>query len=153
MEEKWALRISHSESVPINLGIDMTVGNENVWPSVVVRIKELQTESEERDTDWAEVGGTCQVGEFAMVIVVKQVISIVREIGLRDVGPSVVVVIRGVDPHTSLLPAVAAVGHPGLGPYFGNPPFTVAVIDHARRRGVGDRRLEPAVGARAYPHH
>ena len=71
MKEKRPLRISYTEGVLIHLRIDMAISDENVGPTIVISVEEFQTESEKRDTDWAETGRAGKIGEFAVPIIVK----------------------------------------------------------------------------------
>ena len=71
------------------------------------------------------------------MIVVIEVVSVVGEIGFNDVGPAVVVVIGGIDPHARLFATVGAVGHTRFRTHFGEVPLAVVVIEQARGRIIG----------------
>src|SRR3954447_5542367 len=145
MKEKRAFSISHTESMPIYLRIYMAVGNKYVGPAIIVSVEEFHSEPQERDTDRSEIGGSGDIGEFTIVIVVKQIVRVVREIGFRDVGPPIIIVIRGVDPHSGLLPPVATVCKATLRTYLRESAFAVAFVKHARRRVVRNIQIEASI--------
>src|SRR6266536_1263240 len=111
----------------------MAVGDEDVFPAIVVEVEKFNAEGEERNADRAEVCGPRHVGEFAVVIVVVEVVAVVGEISLDDVGPAVIVVVGGVNAHASLLFAIGAVGGASLGTNFRESALAIIVVQHAGR--------------------
>ncbi len=91
----------------VHLGIHVAVGDEDVGPAIVVEVEKFYPEAEERNADRTKAGASRQVGELAVAIIVIEVVGVVGEIGLDDVGPAVVIVVGGVDAHAGLLASVA----------------------------------------------
>src|SRR6266852_1777397 len=92
----------------------MPVGDESIFPAVIVQIEKFHSEAKKGSAHWTKVRWASQICELAVVIVVKQIVHVVGEICLGDVRPSIVVVVRSVDAHTSLFAAIRAVCHTRL---------------------------------------
>src|SRR5436190_5779125 len=135
----------------INLRVDVTIGDENVFPAVVVEVEKLYAKGEMRNADWPKVRRAGKVSKLAVVIVVVKVVAVVGKIRFNDVGPAVVVIIRRVNAHASLLFAVGAVGGAGLGTNFRESALAVVVVKHARGGIVGDVKIEAAVAVVVEP--
>ena len=65
------------------------------------------------------------------MIVVVEIVAVIREIGLHDVGPAIVVIIFRVHAHAGLFASIAAVGDAGFRAQFGEPSLAVVVVEHA----------------------
>src|SRR6266567_4650782 len=129
----------------------MAVGDENVLPAVVIEVEKLYAKGKKRNTDWPKVRRASHVGEFAVVVVVVEVVAVVGKIRLNDVGPAVVVVIGGVNAHAGLFFAVGAVGCAGLSANFRESALAIIVVEHAGRGIVGDVKIEAAVAVVVEP--
>ncbi len=79
------------------------------------------------------------------MVVVKQVVAVVGEIRLGDIGPAIIVVVGGIDAHPCLLSAIATEGNPGLRTYFGEPAFAITMVEHAGIGVVGDVQVETTI--------
>src|SRR5215831_17245856 len=129
MEEEGPLGVRNAKRMSIDLRIDVTIGNPNIRPAIVVEIEKLGAKTKERDAYRSNIRRTCQVGELAMVIVVVEVVGIVGEIGLEDVRPSIAIIVGGVDPHASLLAAIGAIRDTSFGAYFLESAFAIVMVE------------------------
>src|SRR5436190_22798314 len=111
----------------------MAVGDENVLPTVVIKVEKLYAKGKKRNTDWPKVRRAGHVGEFAIVVVVVEIVAVVGEIRFNDVGPAVVVIIGGVNAHASLFFAVGAVAGTSLGANLGQSALAIIVVQHTGR--------------------
>src|SRR4051812_20277373 len=102
----------------IHLRINVTVGDEKVWPNVVVEVEKLYPEAQERNAHRTTSRVSGQIGELAIVVVVVEVVGVVGEIGFDDVGPAIMIVVGGIDAHPGLLTSVAAIRDPRLRSHF-----------------------------------
>ena len=110
----------------------MAVGDENVFPPIIVVVEELHAKTKKRNADGPDTRRAGQVGELAVVIVVIEVVGIVGEVGFHDIGPAVVIVIRRVNTHAGLLAAINAIGHAGHDSRLCEAALAVVVIKQAR---------------------
>src|SRR5437667_4270090 len=137
----------------INLRIHMAVGDGNVLPAVVVEVEKFYAEAKKRNTDWPKVRRADHVSEFAMVVVVVEIVAVLGKVRFDDVGPPVVVVVSGVNAHAGLFFAVGAVGSPGFGANFRESSLAVVVVEHAWGGIVGHVKIEAAVAVIIEPDH
>ena len=72
----------------------MAISNKNILPAIVIEVHEFGAKAEERDADRPEPSRTREIGEISAVVVVIKVIAVVRKVGLNNVGPAVIVIIR-----------------------------------------------------------
>src|SRR5581483_5753957 len=95
----------------VHLGIHMAVANEDVRPAVVVKVEKLYSEPQEGNADRTEMRRSRHISKFSVLVVVIKVVGVVRKVGLDDVGPTIIVIIGGVNAHARLLSTVTAVSH------------------------------------------
>ena len=131
----------------------MTVGDEDVFPSVVIEIEEFRAEPQEGNADGTNSRGPSHVGELAVVVIVVEIVSIVRKIGFDDVRPPVIVIVSGIDAHAGLFTAVRTVSHSSLGAHFTKTAFAVVVVKQAGGRIVGYVQVETAIFVVVQPKH
>ena len=77
----------------------MTLRDEEVLPAVVVVIEEPRAPAREGQRGAAHAGRVRRVAKAAVVVLAKEPVALVREIGDDDVGPAVVVVVGEVHAH------------------------------------------------------
>src|SRR5437660_11515664 len=135
----------------VNLRIHVAIGDEDVLPAIVIKIEKLYAEGKKRNADWPKVRRAGHVGEFAVVVVVVEVVAVVGEIRFNDVGPAVVVVVGGVNAHASLLFAIGAVACASLRTNFRESALAIVVVEHAGRRIIGDVEIEAPVAVVVEP--
>src|SRR5947207_10663200 len=123
----------------------MSVSNKNVFPPIIVEVEELYSECKKRNADRPESRRAGHISELAVVIVVIEVVSIVGKIGLHNIGPAIIVVVCGINPHACLFPAICAIRHTHLAAYFGEATLAIVVIEQAGRRIIGDIKSEAAI--------
>src|ERR1700751_263839 len=131
VKQKRAFGVRHSKGIVIHLRIDVAVGHEQVLPSIIVEVEELNAETKERDAHGPDPGDSRQVGKLAISVVVIQVVGIVRKIGLYYVGPPVVIVVGGINSHSSPLPPIGTVGHPGTDAHFFETTVAIVMVEKA----------------------
>src|SRR5258708_3244997 len=92
-EKQPAFRVPKTKGIPIDLGIHMPISDKNIFPSIVVDVEKLNSETEIGNAHRPKVRGSGEVRKFASVIVVKQIIDVVGKVSLGNVGPAIVVVV------------------------------------------------------------
>ena len=122
--------------MPIHLGVYVPIGDEHVLPAIVVEIDELCSKAQERNADRAQAAPARHICELSIVVVVIKIVCIIREVGLNNVGPTIVIVVGRINPHASLLAPVRAVSHSGFHTHFSESATAVVVVQHAGRRVV-----------------
>src|ERR1039458_2443564 len=123
----------------------MTISDENVRPAIVVVVEKLRAKTEIGIADGSNPGRSGQVSEFAVVIVVIEIVVVVGKIGLHNVGPAVAIVVRRINAHAGLFMPIGTVRHARLGADFGKSTLAVVVVEQAWRRVVGYVKIEAAV--------
>ena len=122
----------------------MAVGDEQVEAAVEVDVEEVHPEAEERQRHLSASRGEALVAEEAVPFVSEQGVGLALEVGHREVGPAVVVVVPPVGPHAGLgspgLPVRGAGQHPDLG-----EPTLFVVEQEVADVVVGDVEVGPAV--------
>src|ERR1700752_2543649 len=73
-KQKRSFGVSHSKRIVIHLRVDVTVGHEQVLPSIIVEVEELYAEAKERNTPRPDPGDARQVDKLAVSVVVIQVV-------------------------------------------------------------------------------
>src|SRR6185369_159705 len=109
VKQKWPLRIGHSKRVSIHLRIDMSVGDKEVSPPVIIEVEELNTETQEGNAYRAEAGRSSNIGELTIVVIVIEIVRVVGEVGLDDVRPRVMIVVGRINAHARLFAPIRTV--------------------------------------------
>src|SRR5262249_8490433 len=104
----------------------------------IIEIEKLNSEAKKRNTDRAETGGGRLVGEFAVPVIVVEVVGIVGEIGFRQIRPTVIVVVSEVHAHAGLFPSICAVSNAGSDPDLSKSTLAIVVVKQAGRRIISN---------------
>src|SRR5258708_27309308 len=91
-EQQRAFGVRNTKRILIDLRIHVPISDKNIFPSIVVDVEKLDPETKKGNAHRPKVRGSGDVGEFSVVIVVKQIIGVVGKVSLGNVGPAVVVV-------------------------------------------------------------
>src|SRR5215475_7661141 len=75
VKQEGTLGIGDAERMPIYLRIHVAVGYEDVLPAIVVKVEKFHTKGEKRNADRTEVRCSCKIGEFAVVVVVIEIVA------------------------------------------------------------------------------
>src|SRR5580658_10251677 len=98
--------------MPADFRVYVSVHLKNIRPSVVVVIDERAAPRNVPVVNPDSRGKRC-VGKSPIAVVAIEVASVVREVRLKNIEPSIAVVIADRNTHPCLLVAVFAVGAPG----------------------------------------
>jgi hypothetical protein len=153
VKEKRAFGVSHPKRIVIHLWIDVTVGHEQVFPSIIVKVEELNSEAKERYTHGPDPSDARQVGKLAVSVIAIQVVGVVRKIGLYYVGPAVMIIVGGVDSHSRSFPPIGVVGQAGTNAHFFEISVAIIMVEKAWSRVVGYVKVEASVFVVVEPKH
>lgn len=129
MKQQRTFRFVDSKRVLVNLRIHMTIGHENIRPAVVVEIQKLHAKTKEGNTYRSKSRRSTQVSKCATTVI--KVVAVIGTSRFHNVRPAIVVIIRCVDSHASLLAPVRAVGDTSLRAHLIKSAMTIVVIQHA----------------------
>src|SRR5947207_7039685 len=135
----------------VNLRVDMTIGNNDVLPTIVVEIEKLHSEAQKRNADQAELGWPRNIGELSLPVVVVQVVCIVGEVRFDDLRQAITIKIGGINPHTGLRAPIGAEGDARHHPDLLESAVTIVVVEEAWGRVVRDVEIEAAIAVEVQP--
>src|SRR5450432_3039019 len=98
-----------TDSVPLNLRVDMPVDLHDVLPAIVIDVNEPTAPRNILIVN-ADTRRERNITKGSVAVVVIEVAGVVREVRLEDVEPPVAVVVRYSHTHTRLFVAVLAIG-------------------------------------------
>src|SRR2546425_10566760 len=142
--EQLLLRVAGFGLELLDLGIDVTVADENVGPAVVVHVEKAAAPAEILRVR-AESGGESGVLEIGAAEIAIERGRVAGEIGFDDVEIAVEIVIDSGDAHAGLGLAVGREGAAGLDGDVRERAVLFVLIERAGLRVVGDVDVGPAV--------
>ena len=89
----------------------MALGNEKIFPAVVVVIQKANTPPGVQHGGASDAGAETGVSKSGVAIVLIERIALVCKIGDDQVGPAVIVIVGKIDAHAGVGPAVAVNGN------------------------------------------
>src|SRR5689334_425066 len=99
--------------VVFNFWINVSVGDENVRPAIVIIIEETSTPAQVFDVR-AESSVERPKAKVSIALIAVEVRHVVLKVCLQDIQPAVTVVISGGDSHTRLLAPILVIREAGL---------------------------------------
>src|SRR5581483_11168476 len=128
----------------VNLGVDVSVDDDQVRPTIVIEVKEHGPPTQVLGMQ-SQAGGKGRVRKRPVTVIVVQGGSVVREVCLENVQPSVAVVVGNCRAHSSLLAAVLIEGCAGGHSHVRESAVAIIVIENAGRAVAGDVNVRPAI--------
>ena len=128
----------------VDFGVDVTVGDEDVEPAVVVHVEEADAPAEVAGVD-AEAGEVGVVVEVEVAEVVVEGVGVSGEVGLDDVEEAVAVEVSDGDAHACLGFAVGRIGDAGLDGNVFEGAVLLVLVEGGGGGVVGDVDVGPAV--------
>src|SRR5437773_2934905 len=131
----------------------MPLGNENVFPAVVIGIKEESSPSCRQPAGLADAGSVGHVIKTLSTEIAKQSVLFKRECRNEDIGPAVVVVIGKIYAHACEGVPIFVVGCTGKQGLLGEGPITVVSEQGLRYTVVGYHDVGPPVSVEVVEGH
>ena len=126
-----------------DLRVDVTVGDEDIHPAVVVEVEEVYAEAQILSVD-AEAGPDAGVLETAAVVPVKRR-HLLGEVRPHDIQPAVGVVIADAGTHAGERDAILVERASGRNGDLPERPVVIIAIEQTRRTVAGDVDVGPSV--------
>jgi hypothetical protein len=123
----------------------MTLRDKKILPSVVVIIKESHSPTRVRLGHGADAGRIAHIVESSIVPVAINCVSLARQVGHTEIGPSVVVVVGEVDAHTGEWITSGVYSHPGWNAYFLKRSIWFLVEEKFRGTVIGDKEIDAPI--------
>src|SRR5229473_530442 len=127
MIEKAWLRVPAAQVKFVHLRIDMSVGQDEIWPAVIVKVKKhgapaqiLRVQTESR--------GVSHIRKNSFTVIAVQGRRVIGEVGLKNIQPPVTVVIRDSSSHTRLLAPIFVERHSSHDRNIGESAIAIVVI-------------------------
>src|SRR5260370_11076802 len=109
IKEAW-LHVPAAQVEFVHLRIDMSVGEDEIGPAIIVKVKKhgapaqiLRVQTESR--------GVSHIRKNSFTVIAVQGRRVICEVSLKNIRPSVAVVIRDVSSHASLLAPIFVARH------------------------------------------
>src|SRR5260370_25197861 len=129
----------------LDVGIDVAVRYQNVWPAIEIVIKEEASESESEQGSAANFRAWSLVNEESFSFVVIEREHLVREIRNQEAGKAGVIVVGGVHTHAGARDAVFAESDSRNDGFFRERAVAIVAIEFVRLRIIRKQQVGPAV--------
>jgi len=127
MIEKAWLHVPAAQVKFVHLRIDMSVGEDKIGPAIIVKVKKhgapaqiLRVQTESR--------GESHIRKVSFTVIAVQGRRVIGEVGLKNIQPSVAVVIRDGSSHARLLAPIFVERHSGHHRNIGESAIAIVVI-------------------------
>src|SRR5205807_4302989 len=128
-EQQHRLAIVSFPGEGVDLGINVSVGHENVQPTGIVHIEKSRSPADIRIGGFRDVGSSGDVDEPLPPKIAIQRIRLVDKIGDHHVETAIMIVVAPIDTHGSLLHAVDTYGDPLYQTFFLKCSITPVVVE------------------------
>src|SRR5713226_6473839 len=143
IKEAW-FHVSAAQVILVHLRIDMSVGEDEIGPAIIVKVKKhgapaqvlrMQTESR----------GEGNIRKDSFTVIAVQGRRVIGEVGLKNIQPSVAVVIGDGCSHARLLAAIFVECYPSHHRNIGESSIVIVVIKDAWGTIAGYVDIRPAI--------
>ena len=145
VEELRRLGVAHPRLDPLDLRVEVAVGQEEVEPAVQVVVEVEGAEGQGEQGLAAEVGDRGDVDEELVALVPVERHHLVGEVADDDRRAAAAVVVGGVDPHAAAGDAGLGERHAGGDADLLEGAVALVAVEEVRLRVVGHRQVLPAV--------
>src|SRR6185295_6274233 len=132
------------QTLGVDFWINVPVGHEYVRPSIVVDVQKHRSPAQEL-TIFPQSSFKSHVRKGSIAVVVIERGSVVREICLNDVQPSIAIVVDRMSAHTSLFPAIIVEGNAREHAGFRESAVVIIVEEQTRGGIAGYKNIRPAI--------
>src|SRR5258707_15881928 len=143
IKEAW-LRVPAAQVEFVHLRIDMSVGEDEIGPAIIVKVKKhgapaqiLRVQTEPR--------GVSHIRKNSFTVIAVQGRRVIGEVGLKNIQPSVAVVIRDGSSHARLLPPFFVERHSSYHRNIGESAIAIVVIKNTWSTVAGHVDIRPAI--------
>src|SRR3989442_10609683 len=139
------LGVFHVYLHPLDVGVDVAVGHEDIRPAVVIVIKKETRKAEREQRSAADLRARRLVHKQSLSFVVVKRQHLIGEITNENAWGAGAIVIGGIHAHAGARDAVLAEGYAGEHAFFRESAVAIVAIELVRLRIVGKEKVGPAV--------
>src|SRR5713226_725531 len=143
IQEAW-FHVPAAQLIPVHLRIDMSVGEDEIGPAIIVKVKKHGAPAQILRVQTKSRGeGNIRKDSFTVIAVKGR--RVIREIGLKNIQPSVAVVIRDGSSHARLLAPIFVEGYSCHHRNIGESAIAIVVIKNTWGTIAGYINIWPAI--------
>src|SRR6202022_476937 len=123
----------------------VALGNDEIFPAVIVIIEEASAPAGVKHGDAAQTRTEAGVGETSVATVLVQGVALVSQVGDKEVGPAIIIIVGEIDAHAGEGATVAIDGDLRHEADFFKGAVALIVIEELDHGVVGDEKVDLSV--------